>query len=118
MIFVKVKLLLEEDKGQEKAGGVMNITRLIFVKVDPSQAAKAESAWKEHCAPLMIKEPGCLSEKLLKCLDEPGEFISLSEWDNEASIERYRRGPAHEEIKKHASSLPSTRPVVKRYEEV
>jgi heme-degrading monooxygenase HmoA len=96
----------------------MNIARLIFVKVDPADAEKAERTWKEHCAPLMIKEPGCVSEKLLKCLDEPGELISLSEWDSEASIERYRCGAAHEEIKKHASSLPSTRPVVKRYAEV
>ena len=96
----------------------MNITRLIFVKVNASEADKAERLWKEHCAPLMIKQPGCVSEKLLKCIDERGEFISLSEWDNEASIDSYRRGAAHEEIKKHASSLQSTRPVVKRYEEV
>ena len=86
--------------------------RLIFVKVDPSQAQKAERTWKEYCAPLMIKEPGCVSEKLLKCTDDPGEFISYSEWDNQDSID------AHEEIKKHTSSIHSSRPTVKRYEEV
>jgi heme-degrading monooxygenase HmoA len=95
----------------------MNIVRMIYVKVDPDQIEKAQRVWKEHCAPLMIKEPGCVSEKLLKCTDEPGEFISYSEWDNQESIDRYRRGAAHEEIKKHTGSLRSDRPTVKRYEE-
>jgi heme-degrading monooxygenase HmoA len=96
----------------------MNIIRLIFVKVDPNEAEKAERTWKQHCAPLMIKEPGCVSEKLLKCTDDPGEFISYSEWDNQDSIDAYRHGKAHEEIKKHTSSIHSSRPTVKRYEEV
>ena len=70
----------------------MNIIQLIFVKVDPNQADKAERIWKQYCAPLMIKEPGCVSEKLLKCTDDPGEFISYSEWNNQDSIDAYRRG--------------------------
>jgi len=94
----------------------MNVVRLIIVKVDASQAKNAENIWKQHCAPLMIKEPGCVSEKLLRCTDDPGEFISYSEWQDQQSIEKYRAGKAHEEIKRHSDSLKAGRPVVKRYE--
>jgi quinol monooxygenase YgiN len=96
----------------------MNVVRLIIVKVDPAQAQNAMNIWKQYCAPLMIKEPGCVSEKLLSCTDEPGEFISYSEWQDEQSIEKYRTGKAHDEIKRHSDSLKSGRPVVKTYKVV
>jgi quinol monooxygenase YgiN len=73
----------------------MSIVRLIYVTVKPNQVKEAVSLWKNHCAPLMIKHPGCLSEKLLECVDAPGEFISYSEWDNQANIDKYRESPAH-----------------------
>ena len=50
----------------------MSIVRLIYVTVQPNQVKDAVSLWKNHCAPLMIKQPGCLSEKLLECVDAPG----------------------------------------------
>jgi heme-degrading monooxygenase HmoA len=73
----------------------MPIVRLIHVSVNPSQAADAERVWKQECAPLMIKQPGCVSEELLKCIDAPGEYISYSEWEDQASIDRYSQGAAH-----------------------
>ena len=93
----------------------MSIVRLIFVKVDSKEASKAEQIWKEHCAPLMIQQPGCLSEKLLHSSDDPGEFISYSEWADQASIDKYRESDAHEEIKKHSRALHGDRPSVKRF---
>ncbi|MGH7783287.1 MAG: antibiotic biosynthesis monooxygenase family protein, partial [Candidatus Binatia bacterium] len=71
-----------------------------------------------HCAPLMIQQPGCVSEKLLHSSYDPGEFISYSEWTDQASIDRYRGSAAHEEIKKHARELHGDRPSVKRFEVV
>jgi heme-degrading monooxygenase HmoA len=94
----------------------MSIIRMIYVTVDRSQLRSAEQIWKEHCAPLMITQPGCLSEKLLICLDNPGEVISYSEWEDETSIERYRNSAAHEEIRKHTRTLVGGRPVVKKYD--
>ena len=94
----------------------MSIVRLIFVTVNPDQVKEAVSLWKNHCAPLMIKEQGCLSEKLLECADAPGEFISYSEWDSQASIDKYRTSEAHAEIQKHSRSLQGGRATVKRYE--
>ena|GEM_PF-404317 len=92
------------------------IARLIYVSVAPEQAAEAERVWKEECAQLMIKQPGCLSEELLKCLDAPGEYISYSEWESDEAIERYRASAAHEEIRRHTRGLRGgSAPVVKRY---
>lgn len=94
----------------------MPIVRMIYVTVSPDQAADAEHTWKQHCAPLMIKQPGCLSEKLLRCTDAPGEYISYSEWEDQKSIDTYRKSDAHEEILKHTRGLRGERPIVKRYE--
>jgi heme-degrading monooxygenase HmoA len=96
----------------------MPIVRLIFVRVVPQEAKNAEQIWKESCAPLMIQQPGCFSEKLLRSTDDPGEFISYSEWKDQQSIDAYRVSEAHEEIKKHARHLHGDRPSVKRYEVV
>ena len=94
----------------------MSIVRLIYVSVKQDQVKEAVNLWKNHCAPLMIKQPGCLSEKLLECVDAPGEFISYSEWDNDASIDKYRTSEAHAEIQKHARALQGGQASVKRYE--
>lgn len=95
----------------------MAIVRLIYVAVKPEETEHAEKVWKHHCAPLMIQQPGCMSEELLKCKDAPGEYISYSEWDTEEAIERYLLSAAHAEIKRNARTLQQQRPVtVKRYE--
>jgi len=94
----------------------MPIIRLIYVKVEPDQLSETETVWTEKCAPLMIKQPGCLSEQLLKCIDSPGEYISYSEWDGQENIDRYLAGGDHQEIKKHSHELKRVEdPVVKRY---
>jgi len=94
----------------------MSIVRLIYVTVKPDQVQKAIDLWKNHCAPLMIKQPGCLSEKLLECVDAPGEFISYSEWDSQANIDKYRKSPAHAEIQEHSRGMQGGQATVKRYE--
>ncbi len=94
----------------------MALARLIYVKVDPSKVAEAQKVWKEDCAPLMIKQPGCMSEQLLQSLDDPAEMISYSEWQDEQSIERYLQSDDHKEIVRHSRGLSGGSPaVVKRY---
>jgi len=94
----------------------MSIVRLIYVTVKPDQVNQAVALWKNHCAPLMIKQPGCLSEKLLECTDAPGEFISYSEWDSQANIDKYRTSDAHTEIQNHSRGLQGGQATVKRYQ--
>src|SRR5256885_17053115 len=82
----------------------MAIIRLIHIRLDPSETENAVGVWKTECAPLMIQQKGCMSEKLLRCKDAP-EFISYSEWESEAASEAYRNSQAHQEIVRHARGL-------------
>jgi heme-degrading monooxygenase HmoA len=82
----------------------MSLIRLIYITVDPSEVTRAIEIWKKECAPLMIKQNGCISEKLLRSR-EAHEFISYSEWDSEADIATYTNSAAHEEIVKHTRGV-------------
>lgn len=95
------------------------ITRMIIVTVPPAKAAEAELFWKQECAPLMIEQHGCVNEPFLRSRENPGEFISCSTWENQAAIDAYRSGAAHEEIQKHSRALMDVAKVeVKSYEVV
>jgi hypothetical protein len=55
----------------------MFLTRFVYISVDSSKAPKAKDIWK-NCSLLMIKQKGCISEKLLRSATQH-EFISYSE---------------------------------------
>src|SRR6266436_1990635 len=93
----------------------MSIIRLIHIKIDPSETENAMRVWKTQCAPLMIRQKGCISEKLLRCR-EAHEFISYSEWDSEAAIEAYRGSDAHKEIVRHTRGLKGAKAEVRSEE--
>jgi heme-degrading monooxygenase HmoA len=93
----------------------MSIIRLIHITIDPSEIETALQVWKKECAPLMIQQKGCISEKLLRCR-EVHELISYSEWASEADIEAYRNSDAHKEIVQHARSLRGSKAEVKLYD--
>jgi heme-degrading monooxygenase HmoA len=55
----------------------------------------------------------------LRGRDQQGEFISLSTWENQQAIDRYRDSPEHHEIQKHTRALMGVSKVeVKTYEVV
>ena len=95
----------------------MSIIRLIHITIDPSEAANALEVWKNECAPLMIQQKGCISEKLLRCRDTH-ELISYSEWATEADIDVYLNSAAHKEIVRHARNLKGAKATVKLYDPV
>ena len=90
----------------------MSVIRLIHIKIDPAEVENAMQVWKKECAPLMIQQKGCISEKLLRCR-EVHEFISYSEWDTEADIEMYRNSDAHKAIVNHTRGLKGAKAEVK-----
>lgn len=94
----------------------MSIIRLITTTVPRGMGKQAERNWKEKCAPLMIRQPGCLSERLLRNKDKPDEYISYSEWDSEESIKKYRVSADHAAIKQHNENILGTTVVVNLYE--
>jgi heme-degrading monooxygenase HmoA len=93
----------------------MSIIRLIHISIDPAETDKAMAVWKTECAPLMIQQRGCVSEKLLRSR-EAHEFISYSEWDSEADIQLYESSDAHDEIRRHTRGIKGAKAVVKLYE--
>ncbi len=96
----------------------MSIVRMIVTTVPSAMGGQAERNWKEKCAPLMIKQPGCLSERMLRSRDTPGEYISYAEWDNEESIRAYLKSADHQEIKRHNTNLKGAKAAVKEYDVV
>ena len=93
----------------------MSIIRLIHITIDPSETTNAMQVWKTECAPLMIQQQGCISEKLLRSRDTH-EFISYSEWESEADIALYKDSDAHKEIVRHTRGIKGAKAVVKLYE--
>jgi len=93
------------------------IMRMILVNVPIDKAAQAQRLWKNECAPLMIKQSGCISEQLLRGRDNDSEFISISTWEDQASIDRYRASPAYKVILERTRSLmDAARVDVKTYD--
>ena len=90
------------------------IARLIYVKVAPDQIKEALDDWKNVCAPIMISQPGYLSEELLACNEHPDEFISLSNWESMEAIQAYRTSEAHERVK-HSTRGIKADVIVKTY---
>jgi heme-degrading monooxygenase HmoA len=65
----------------------------------------------------MIQQPGCISEQLLRGRENSGEFISLSTWEDQSSIDRYRDSEAHKKIQHHTRALMNVAKVdVKTYD--
>ena len=93
-----------------------SIMRFIVVKTTTDKAAEIERLWRQECGPLMLKRPGCLREELLRCIEEPGEYISVSEWESAQAIETYLASPEHQEIKRHTRGVTGMAATVKTYE--
>ncbi len=91
------------------------ISRHVIVKAPPEKTAEIQRVWKEECAPLMIKAPGCLREELLICREDPSEFISVAEWESEEAIQAFRASPDYEQIKNHARGMTGAAATVKTY---
>ncbi len=94
----------------------MTIARVILINVPEENRQNAERVWKTECAPLMIRQRGCLSEKLMQSLERPEIYISYSEWDSMNSIDRYRESTDHETIQSEVRALQGARAVVWCYE--
>jgi heme-degrading monooxygenase HmoA len=96
----------------------MPIIRVVETAFPPDQAEAAERNWREHCAPIMIRQPGCLSEVLLRNRENRGEYISYSEWRSFDDVRQYLASEDHQEIKRHNRNIAGAKVVVKHYDVV
>jgi heme-degrading monooxygenase HmoA len=92
-----------------------NILRFVVVKVAEEKAAEVERIWKENCGPMMIRRSGCVREELLRCREDPGEYISVSEWESQDAIDNYLASTEHQEIKQHTRGTTGMAATVKTY---
>lgn len=95
-----------------------HIIRHVIVKAPVTQSAEIQRLWKQDCAPLMIEQHGCIREELLRGLDDPGEFISVAEWADQAAIDRYLASPVHEQIRNLTRGVTGAAATVKTYAQV
>jgi heme-degrading monooxygenase HmoA len=95
---------------------LMTIARVILINVAEGNSGDAERVWKEECAPLMQRQVGCRSEKLMRSLDRPDLYISYAEWESMEDVERYRSGTDHKTIQSEVRDLDGARAVVWCYE--
>ncbi len=93
-----------------------HMMRFIVVKTSPERAPEIERVWTQECSPLMRKLPGCLHEGLLRSVEEPGEYISITEWASQEAIDGYLASPEHQEIKRHTRGITEAAATVKTYE--
>ena len=94
----------------------MPVIRIIQVTFPPEQAARAERNWKESCAPILIRHPGCMRAEMLRGKENPGEYISYSEWNSQESIQKYLQSEDHLTIKQHNQNIDGAQVVIKHYE--
>jgi heme-degrading monooxygenase HmoA len=93
-----------------------HIVRFIVVKASPDKCAEIERVWNQECGPLMRRLPGCISEELLHCVEDPSEYISVAEWESRQAIDAYLASPEHQEIKRHTRGITGVSVAVKTYE--
>ena len=94
----------------------MAIARVIIIKTPDEKFSDAELIWKKQCAPLMKRQKGCRLEKFMRSTERPDLYISYSEWDSMADIEKYRATTEHRTIQSEVHELQGSRAVVWTYE--
>ncbi|MFM2130239.1 MAG: Antibiotic biosynthesis monooxygenase [Pseudomonadota bacterium] len=94
----------------------MTIARVIIIKTPEQKFSDAERIWKSQCAPLMRRQKGCRMEKFMRSTERPDLYISYSEWDSVADIEKYRATAEHGTIQSEVRALQGSRAVVWTYE--
>jgi len=63
--------------------------RIVSMQVQPEQAEKLTSLYRDRVLPQLRAEPGCCSIQLAQSVTDPLEFISLTIWENREAAERY-----------------------------
>jgi heme-degrading monooxygenase HmoA len=72
---------------------------VVIFEVWPHEERKAE--YFDHAAALrgeLERMPGFVSVERFESLSEPGKFLSLSFWDSDEAIARWRREPGHRKV--------------------
>ncbi len=63
--------------------------RIVSMLVQPGQAERLTSLYRDSVLPELREEPGCCSIQLAQSVSDPLEFISFTIWESREAAERY-----------------------------
>lgn len=92
------------------------VLEVAILSVRPGQEAAFEAAFAQ--AQIIIsRTPGYLGHQLQRCLEKPGQYILLVEWETlEAHTERFRGSAAYQEWKRLLHHFYDPFPSVEHYQ--
>jgi heme-degrading monooxygenase HmoA len=93
-------------------GGVLEhaVLHVVPGKEDEFEAVLAEAL------PVVAGSPGCRRARVARCIETPGRFLLLIEWDSvEAHTEGFRSSPAYEEWRRLVHHFWDPRPTVEHF---
>jgi heme-degrading monooxygenase HmoA len=68
-------------------------------------------------AGLITSSPGCLGLRFYRCVETPGRYVVLIEWERlEDHLERFRKSPAFEQYRGVVNDFMSVPPTVEHFE--
>jgi heme-degrading monooxygenase HmoA len=69
---------------------------LLRMEIRPGSEAEFESAWLE-VGRRIAQEPANLGQTLVRCVEEPGVYVVLTDWVDEQAFRTFELGDAHVE---------------------
>lgn len=86
--------------------------------VVPGEEERFEDAF-ESAHPIIASMPGCQSVRLERCIESPGRYLLLVEWDRlEDHTEGFRGSPEYQQWRALLHHFYHPFPVVEHYEPV
>jgi heme-degrading monooxygenase HmoA len=95
---------------------------VVLEQVIAHVTAGQETAYEEAfagVAGLITGSPGCLGLRFYRCLETPGRYVLLIEWERlEDHLEGFRKSPAFGQYRGAVDDFMSVPPTVEHFEQV
>jgi heme-degrading monooxygenase HmoA len=94
------------------------ILEAVLLQVKPGQDAAYEAAFRQ-ASPIIAATPGYIRHTLQRCVETPGRYLLLVEWETlEAHTVGFRGSPAYQEWKALLHHFYDPFPTVEHFERV
>ena len=89
--------------------------RLTFFKLAPGKSREVRKIYHEQIMPLVKKQKGNLSARLLEPTNRADDFISITEWKTRADAEAFGNSGKYEKLLAHLEPFLTKEHVLKNY---
>ena len=90
-------------------------TRLTYLKPVPNRLDEVKKIFNDQIVPVVRSQKGNLGIRLLEPVEKSDDFISITEWENEAVAKTYDTSGKYKELVGKISDLLAKEPVLKQY---